>query len=69
MGDKLRDRKFLLNLDDRDLRSALAHVLRDEGAVVYCADNERELTLALETIGAEAIVTGLDKVHEFLATN
>jgi len=29
----------------------------------------RELMLALETTEAEAIITGLDKVHEFLSAN
>jgi hypothetical protein len=69
MGDKLRDRKFLLNLDDRDLRSALAHVLRDEGATVHCADDEHQLRFILETAQPETAIVHLDKAHEFLSAN
>ena len=66
---KLEDRTFTIYLEDLEVRSTLANLLRDQGATVYCADNEHELRLILETIQPEMAIFKLKKASELMSVN
>ena len=66
---QLKDSRIGILLQDRELRTALTHLLRDQGVIVFCAENENEMRIILETMKPDMAIVNVEKGAEWLSLN
>ena len=66
---QLQDVKFGILLKDLQVRSVLTRLLRGQGAVVHCAESEKEMRIILETMKPEIAIVNVDPMPELFSLN
>ena len=66
---QLQDVKFGILLKDLQVRSVLTRLLRGQGATVFCAENENEMRIIIETMKPDITIVSVEEGAEWVSLN